>query len=251
MIKRNFVFSILSVVFVLLSWEVFAYLIDSPFLLPRVKFVIKDFFTVIFFKGFFLDLGKTCYRGLYAFLISLICALFIGLFAGTFKPIEIIIRPWMTIIKSTPVVSIILLAVLWFGSDYVPIFVSILMTLPIMTESIQQGVKQTDRSLLEMSEVYRFSFFKTLIHIRLPSVFPFFLSGAGASLGLTWKVVIAGEILSLPRFGIGTAMQTAKVQLETTRVFSLTCIAIFLSVFTDSIFYYLLKIVKNKRNFEN
>jgi NitT/TauT family transport system permease protein len=94
----------------------------------------------------------------------------------------------------------------------------------------------SDLKLLQMADVYRMGHWRKFLHIRVPSALPFFVSGAGASLGLTWKVVVAGEILSSPRAGIGTAMQTAKVQLETARVFSLTLTAIFLSILTELVF---------------
>ena len=105
-----------------------------------------------------------------------------------------------------------------------------------MTEAIAQGVRSSDTKLLEMAHVYHFSKLDILAHIRLPSAMPFFLSGAGTSLGLTWKVVVAGEILSSPKYGLGSAMQTAKVHLETPRVFSLTIAAILLSISTELLF---------------
>jgi NitT/TauT family transport system permease protein len=147
-----------------------------------------------------------------------------------------ILKPWMTVIKSTPVVSFILIALLWFGSSSVPVFVAILMTLPVMTEATAHGVRSSDPKLLEMARVYRMPEKDILAHIRLPSALPFLFSGAGASLGLTWKVVVAGEILSSPKYGIGSSMQTAKVHLETTRVFSLTLAAIALSIITELAF---------------
>jgi NitT/TauT family transport system permease protein len=74
---------------------------------------------------------------------------------------------------------------------------------PLMTEAIANGVRSSDPKLLEMARVYRFSARDRILHIQVPSAMPFFLGGAGASLGLTWKVVVAGEILSVPKFGIG------------------------------------------------
>ena len=181
-------------------------------------------------------LQATCFRGLLAFSISLVCALILGLAGGIFPLFTAAMRPWMTVIKATPVVSFILIAILWFGSSTVPVFVSILMTLPIMTEAISQGVRSTDKKLLEMSQIYHFRCKDSILHIFIPSALPYFLGGAGASLGLTWKVVVAGEILSSPRFGIGSAMQNAKVHLETSRVFSLTLTAISLSIITELFF---------------
>jgi len=54
-------------------------------------------------------------------------------------------------------------------------------------------------------------------------------------LGLTWKVVIAGEVLAQPLHGIGTGMFQAKLYLETGEVFAWTVCAIVLSAVTEGL----------------
>lgn len=120
------------------------------------------------------------------------------------------------------------------------------MTIPVMTDAITQGVRSSDPKLLEMAEVYRLSKRDILVNIHLPSALPYFIGGAGASLGLTWKVVVAGEILSSPKMGIGSAMQVAKIHLETPRVFSLTVTAIFLCIITELVFDFLVYVSRSR-----
>ena len=219
-----------------LVWSVAARITALPFILPAPLSVFHDCLTLAGSADFARMLAATCGRGISAFLVSLVLSFILGFASGVSPGFSAALRPWMSTIKATPVVSIILIALLWFGSSIVPVFVAVLMTLPVMTEAIARGVMSSDRKLLQMAEVYRMGNWRKFLHIRVPSALPFFVSGAGASLGLTWKVVVAGEILSSPRAGIGTAMQTAKVQLETARVFSLTLTAIFLSVLTELLF---------------
>lgn len=236
MTKKGFVIGILSSSLLILGWYIVALFIASPLILPNPHIVFFDSINLIKEPEFCKMLITTCYRGIIAFSISLICSFCLGFIAGIHPSFESALKPWMTTIKSTPVVSFILIALLWFGSSKVPIFVSVLMTLPILTEAIAQGVKSSDTKLLEMAHTYHLKRRAILLNIQLPSAMPYFLAGAGASLGLTWKVVVAGEILSSPRYGIGSAMQTAKLHLETPRVFSLTITAIFLSIVTELLF---------------
>ena len=229
----------ISFIVLVLVWFAGSLFIGSSFILPSPAEVFFDFLVLVREQSFAIMFGMTFYRGILAFSISLILSSLFGCAAGIYPAFSSALKPWMTTIKSTPVVSFILIAILWFGSSRVAIFVAVLMTLPVMTEAIAQGVRNTDIKLLEMARVYRFSRRSVLFNIRIPSALPFFLAGAGASLGLTWKVVVAGEILGSPKIGIGTAMQTAKIHLETARVFSLTITAILLSIFTELLFDYL------------
>lgn len=217
-------------------WHLAAVLAASPLIVPYPGQVFLDLLDLARESDFLPMLLATVIRGLVAFLLSVVIAFLLGIPAGLSRYLEAALRPWMAVIRSTPVVSLILLAIFWFGSSVVPIFVSILMTMPIMTEAIHGGIRNTDPELIAMSRVYRFTPFQRLRHIRIPSLLPYFINGAGASLGLTWKVIIAGEILAFPKTGIGTAMQTAKIHLETGRVFSLTVLAVLLCLVTEKIF---------------
>lgn len=237
--KREIFIGALSTGIFILIWFAASRIIDSPFLIPTPESVFFDFFKLFETPRYSEMLRATCYRGLASFGISLIISFTLGVGSGISGTLAAAVRPWMSIVKATPVVSFILIALLWFGSSFVPIFVSVLMTVPIMTEAIAQGVRSSDKKLLEMAKVYHFSKKNILLHIQLPSALPYFLGGAGSSLGLTWKVVVAGEILSVPRSGIGSAMQSAKIHLETPRVFSLTVTAILLSIFTGLLFDFL------------
>ncbi len=236
MTKKTLIAGSASIVALLGLWEILAKLYGSDFILPSPVTVFADSASLVAEPSFPAIMGATCLRGLLAFAISLALAIPLGLSAGAWPIVDSVMKPWMSAIKATPVVAFILIAILWLGSSTVPIFVSVLMTLPVMTEAVAAGVRSSDPKLLEMARVYRFGWIDRMLHIQLPSALPFLLGGAGTSLGLTWKVVVAGEILGMPKIGIGSAMQTAKIHLETARVFSLTLAAIALSVATDLAF---------------
>jgi NitT/TauT family transport system permease protein len=244
MTLKNILIYAVSVCVLFGAWAVAARVAATPFILPDPLSVLADCAQLITDSSFANMLGMTCARALFSFLVSLALSALLGFCSGAWPSFAMALKPWMAVIKSTPVVSFILIALLWFGSSIVPIFVAVLMTLPVMTEAIATGVRSSDPKLIEMSRVYRFSARDRIMHIQVPSAMPFFLGGAGASLGLTWKVVVAGEILSVPKFGIGSAMQTAKVHLETSRVFSLTIAAILLSVATEFLFNQLVRFSK-------
>jgi NitT/TauT family transport system permease protein len=222
-----------STVLLCALWEILSRKAASPLILPSIPDVMRDLLNLCASPQFPRDALATFARGLIAFGVSFALSLFLGVLSGVFPLFAAVLMPWMSVIKSTPVVAFILIAILWFGSGIVPIFVAVLMTLPVMAEATTQGVRAADTRLLEMAHVYRMSRGSILMNIRIPSAMPFILAGAAASFGLTWKVVIAGEILGFPESGLGSAMQTAKVHLETPRVFSLTIVAILMSVVTE------------------
>ena len=235
MTKRSLIAVAVSTVILCALWEFLSRKVASPLILPSIQDVMRDLGSLFAAPHFPQDSLATFMRGLLAFLASFALSIVLGVLSGVFPLFTAALTPWMSVIKSVPVVAFILIAILWFGSGIVPVFVAILMTLPVMAEATAQGVRAADKKLLDMAHVYRMSRRSILMNIRIPSAMPFILAGAASSFGLTWKVVIAGEILSFPERGLGSAMQTAKVHLETPRVFSLTIVTILMSVVTEAL----------------
>lgn len=231
--KRTIAAALASTAALCAIWECLSRAIGSSLILPSAVDVFRDSALLFLERAFLGDVAATFARGIIAFAASFFLSVLLGALSGTRPLFSAALAPWMSVIKSTPVVSFILITILWFGSDIMPIFVAVLMTLPVMTEACAQGARACDQKLLEMARVYGMGRRRVFFGIRVPSAMPYVLAGSGASLGLTWKVVVAGEILGFPTSGLGSAMQTAKVHLEITRVFSLTLVAIALSAATE------------------
>jgi NitT/TauT family transport system permease protein len=60
-------------------------------------------------------------------------------------------------------------------------------------------------------------------------------------LGLGWKVSVASEILSTPRYSIGLHLLNAKSTLETAELFAWTIVVILLSFIFELMFKYYIK----------
>lgn len=111
-------------------------------------------------------------------------------------------------------VSFILLVLLWTGRDQVPAVIAGLMVLPVVWENLTQGIRATDGQLLELARAYRFSRWKTVRLVYLPSLRPHLRSAAATAMGLAWKSGVAAEVLCLPRLGIGAQISRAQADLR-------------------------------------
>jgi NitT/TauT family transport system permease protein len=110
------------------------------------------------------------------------------------------------------------------------------MAFPVMATSAAQGAKAVDHRLLEMAALFRVPRREVFMKIRLPSAMPHLLAGARSALGLSWKVVVAGEVLSQPIKALGTGMQDARAMLETGNVFAWAAAAILLCGLSEWLF---------------
>jgi NitT/TauT family transport system permease protein len=150
-------------------------------------------------------------------------------------------RPFIILMRSTPVMSVIILALIWFKRDNVPIFVTFLMAFPIVVQNIIEGIQSIDGDLMEMVTTYRVSLRRRYTYLILPSLAPYLAAGISAGLGITWKVLIAAEVLAYPTWGIGAQMDTARVYLQTDKVFAWTLIVVVLGLVFDYLLDFVLK----------
>jgi NitT/TauT family transport system permease protein len=178
-------------------------------------------------------LGATFLRGLVAFGISAALGMAAGLAAGLRPLFGAALAPLLTAIRATPVLALVLIALLWFPSGFVPIFSAFLMAFPIMVTSASEGAKAADPRLLEMASLFRVPRAKVFLKLRLPAAMPQLIAGAKNALGISWKVVVAGEILSQPERALGSGMQESRLLLETASVFAWAFAAVLLCALTE------------------
>ena len=232
----RFVLSLLALAVLFGLWLLAAALIDAVIILPPPQHVATELFQLAGSGEFWRSVGTTFLRGICGFLISLATGVAVGVAAGVSLPVHALFKPLIAVIRTTPVMSVVLIALLWFKTGTVPVFSTFLIAFPVITQNIIIGIRQTDPNLLEMGKVYGLSTRRRILLISAPSVVPYLISGAQTALGLTWKVVVAAEVLSIPTFGVGSGMQLAQMSLETAQVFAWTAVAIILSGFSQWLF---------------
>jgi NitT/TauT family transport system permease protein len=221
---------------IVLAWKAASLAMGKEIILPSPERVLGAALALYPRPVFLQAFGATFLRGLLAFAISACAGIAVGFAAGLRPLFGAALAPLLTTIRATPVLALVLIALLWFPSDFVPIFSAFLMAFPIMTTSAAEGAKAVDPRLLEMAKLFRVPRGEVLLKLRLPSAMPQLIAGAKNALGISWKVVVAGEILSQPRRALGTGMQDSRLVLETASVFAWAFAAILLCGLTEWLF---------------
>ena len=129
--------------------------------------------------------------------------------------------------------SFILLVLLWTGRAAVPGVIAALMVIPVVWDSLSQGIRAVDKGLLELARVCRFSPGKTAVLIYLPSLRPQLLAALTTAAGLAWKSGVAAEVLCLPEPALGQRIYYAKYNLEIPELFAWTAVTAGLSMLLE------------------
>jgi NitT/TauT family transport system permease protein len=220
-------------------WKLLSLFIGSDIILPSPESAFKALSLLSDDQSFLDSIFQTLRRGLAGFLLSAVSALIIGIAAGENKIVNTLLKPLLTVIKTVPVLSIVLLAIIWLNTENVPVFVCFLVVFPVISSNVIQGIRNVDPQLLEMANIYKVSRWRIIFQIYLPSLIPYLLAGLSTAAGVTWKAVIAAEVISMPRYAIGTGMQYAQIQLNTAELFAWTIVAIIISSLSETLLFLL------------
>ncbi len=237
---------LLSVLFWLAVWEIAARALNSSLLLVSPVTVLRRLAQLMGTYAFWQNIGTSLIRIAKGYLLGAVCGILCGILSAFFPAARTLLSPLLSVVKATPVTSLVILALVWIKSYNLSIFICFLMVFPILTESVRQGIVDADRELLEVAYVYRLSPGRKIRFIYLPSIRPHLITALSTSIGFAWKAGIAGEVFARPKLGIGSRLFDSKVYLETADIFCWTLVIVLLSMIIEKGVLWLLQRSRKK-----
>lgn len=234
------------ILFWIAVWEVLSLIINQEFYLPSPFSTFNALVDLLKTSDTYITIIYSTYRTLSGFFISCLLGIVIGYLCGTNQFFFELFTPFIGIIRTVPVMSIIIIAIMWFEDTNVPIFVAFLMCFPIIWTNMVSGIKSTDQKLLQMCKIYNVKKIRVITSVYFYSVMPYVKAAMISALGIGWKVTSAAEVLSLPKYSIGRYLYDSKVYLEIPYLFAWTVIIITLSYFFETV----LKKLFKSRNYD-
>jgi len=216
-------------------WQLVSFILDQQLLIPQPLNVFKAFGTLISERSFWVLSTLTISRILIGFFLALFVGVILAILTSASSLAYDFFYPAISIIKATPVASFIILALFWFSTGNVPIFIAFLMVLPVIWANVLQGIRNTDPKLIEMGKIFRFSRIKVYIHIYIPSIMPYFKAAFTTGLGLAWKAGVAAEVIGRPALSIGNKLAEAKIYLESEMLFAWTIVVVIISILLENV----------------
>lgn len=218
------------IIFWLLVWQVLALAVDNGILMVGPRETLVRMWELLREAGFYAAAAMSLLRISAGFLAGFLLGA--ALAAGSFRMsfMEQLLRPLMNLLKAVPVASFVVLFLIWWGSSFLAAAICFLVVLPNIYINTLEGLKNTERDLLEMAEVFRLPFLSRFFYIYRPALRPFLSSGLQLSLGMCWKSGVAAEVIGTPAKSIGGQIYLSKIYLDTAGVFAWTAAVIVLSV---------------------
>ncbi len=225
----------LVILFWLSVWQLLAWKVGKELLLPSPYRVLLRLGELIVTANFWSSVFFSILRVVIGIAVALLAGTLLAFFTSRWRPLYDVVSPFITVIRSTPVASFILLFWLWLGSDALPAVICLLMVFPIAWSAASDAITALNKDLTEVCNVYHLSFSKRIRYFYVPSFFPYFLSASKTSIGLAWKAAVAAETLVVSPHSIGRHLSETRYTLETPELFAWTLVVIILSLAIESL----------------
>ncbi|MCH1542828.1 MAG: ABC transporter permease [Alphaproteobacteria bacterium] len=212
-------------------WEVWVSLANIPvFILPRPSAIgaalVDNFATLM--AALWVTLKVTAA----AFFWAAASAIGLAIIFTRARLIEMALYPYVVTLQVTPVVAIAPLILIWVGFDNVSralvIIAWIVAFFPMLTNSVQ-GLRSVDPQLHDLMRLSGANWWQRLCYLELPAALPSILTGAkisgglaligavvaefvagsGASTGLAWRIIEAGNRLEIATMFASLALLSA------------------------------------------
>ena len=150
--RKNRIANTLAVCFWLCAWQAASVCIGQKLILVSPLEVCGALLALLPTADFWQTAAFSAGRIIGGFLLALALGLALAALAAALRWVEVLLRPLMLTIKSIPVASFIILALMWLRSaGNLAVFISFLMVLPVVYTNTLAGIRETDARLLGMA----------------------------------------------------------------------------------------------------
>lgn len=207
----------------------------SPYVMPPPS----DLYTTFLYLAegpLWTNIAASSLRVLIGFVAGSLLAIVIGSIVGLWYSAERYLEPSFQALRAVPSLAWVPLLMIWFGigetskvvliakSAFFPVYLSLF-----------SGIRNVDRKLVEVGEMYRQPLPVLVWRILIPASLPHLFTGLRYGLSLAWLSVVAAELLAASE-GIGYMLSDGR---ELSRpdlvLIAIICLAI-LGKVSDSVF---------------
>ena len=232
--------TLLSILFLGLAWQIIALSIGFPAIFPSFIDLLKETARLFTSDNFYTDLFSTILRGSIGFAFAFVLALLLAVTAAFSSFWKAFFQPIIIFSRSVPVVSLVLIAILWFSPPQLPVFIALVTMFPILYQNILTGLESVDYKYVEMAQAFGKSSYKRFVSIYLPASKSNIFAGISTAMGFGWRAIIIGEVLAQPIHGIGTAMRQAQAYINVSELIAWTVVAVVVSY----LFEFIIKLIR-------
>lgn len=204
---RAFLPYLLPVV-ILASWQVASRTgFADPVMLPAPTTVLHTLWGSARDGELWDDTRASLFRWVVGFIVGGLSGIVLGAAVGLYRIAELLLDTSVQMFRTVPHLGLIPLLILWMGLGESPkiVLVALACFFPVYINTFA-GIRNVDRKLIEVGNVFNYGPAKMLLRVVLPGALPQIFTGIRYGLGVAWLALVISELIGADA-GLGYMIQ--------------------------------------------
>lgn len=211
---------------------------DNSIIFPSLIDIIVKFFKLLATASTYKFIGVT----LFDFIIVMILSTFIGMLLGTLSGMNDIckgiIRPFLIIFRSLPMIVLIVIIMLTVPNSnyrFVPIIATTFALIPITAEAVSEGMARVDKTYIDVYRMNSNMSPRVVFKVYYPLSAGYIKQAIVNAIGMGIKIIVTTEYIASVRNTLGIAIFNAKAEVEYAEIYAWAIILIIIVLIFEAI----------------
>ena len=233
--KRELFDSFLGIVLIGCLIQAAGWMRHDSLVFPGLAEILKAFFRLVGEAHTYRLIATTLGHLLQALVLASVVGTPIGMAEGSSGFVYRLLRPLMILLRSVPVIVMVVIIMVMTKYDYVPLIATSLLLIPMISEAVCEGVRGIEPELLD---VYRLNCginTRVLLQVYLPLMAGYLKQAYAGAVGMGIKMVVTTEYLVQTRNSLGKAIYSSSYFNEYQDIYAYALIMILLVLLVSAL----------------
>ena len=177
-IKNRYALKVTSLILFLCVWQIASIWIDVD-VLPSPARVASSIHEHLFAGDLLSSVAITLARVGVSFFIAMALGIAVGVLMGRNRNWDAALDGLLILSLNLPALVVIILCYLWFGlGEFAAVLAVSINKFPIVVVNMREGAKAVDMDLLQVTQAFKVSPYRTFFKVYLPQLYPYLLASA-------------------------------------------------------------------------
>ena len=195
---------------------------------PDVSAILRAFFDLLGTRETYRKIWVTLVHLLKALAMASLLGTGLGILEGISDFIRTLLRPMMMLLRSIPMIVLVVIIMVLTKYDRVPLIATTLFLVPLISEAVSEGWRHIDRDLIDVYRMNSQLTLQVLVNVHLPLMAGYLRQAYVSAVGMGLKLVVSSEYLVQTRNSLGKAIYSSSYFNEYEDIYAYALIMILL-----------------------
>jgi NitT/TauT family transport system permease protein len=172
--------------------------------------------------------------------------LVIGVAEGFSDALRLIMKPMMIMLRSIPMIVMVVIVMVLTKYDRVPLIASSLFLIPLISEAACEGLRRMDQDLVDVYRLESSFNLTVFLNVHLPLMAGYLKQAYISAVGMGLKLVVSTEYLVQTKHSLGKAIHSSSYFNEYQDIYAYALIMIFMVLLLSELPLWIMKMASGQ-----